>query len=156
MARTAVGSLRIFLMTFPLSSTKMILLGCGELPGFIRARWPPVTLPWNEMVSTEFEKIGHISELDRAGQFTRWVKNHDILVFRSNGTVRAFSNVCPHVGGPVGYHKMRDGLFTCLWHNLQFRTSDGQCLTLKHRLREYRLQVEDGNIFVQLVENDAA
>lgn len=151
MARTIVDSLRIFLMTFPLPSTKIILVGWGEF----RARCPPVTLPWNEMVGTEFEKIGHVSELDRAGQFTRWVKNHDILVFRDNGTVRAFSNVCPHVGGPVGYHKMRGGLFTCLWHNLQFRASDGQCLTLKHRLREYRLQVEDGNIFVQLVENDA-
>lgn len=102
-----------------------------------------------------FEKIGTVSELGGAGQFTRWIKNHDIVVFRADGNIRAFSNVCPHFGGPVGYHKIRRGLFTCLWHNLQFRASDGQCLQLKYRLREYKTEVEDGDIYVQLVERES-
>lgn len=101
-----------------------------------------------------FEKIGNVSELEPAGQFSRWVKNHDILLFRINGTVRALSNVCPHFGGPVGYHKLRDGVFTCLWHNLQFCADDGQCLTVrKFKLREYKVKIENDDIYVQLVES---
>ena len=104
------------------------------------------------MAEEKFEKIGDVSELDQTGQFTRWVGNHDILVFRNKGQIRALSNICPHFGGPVGYHKMRDGKFTCLWHNLQFGAEDGQCLTLKYKLREYKLKIDGGVIYALLTE----
>jgi nitrite reductase/ring-hydroxylating ferredoxin subunit len=106
------------------------------------------------MIPPNYERIGTISELSVAGQFTRWVKNHDIVVFRADGRIRAYSNVCPHFGGPIGFHKIRENVFTCLWHNLQYRTSDGQCLTLKFKLREYKTEVENETIYVQLVESD--
>jgi nitrite reductase/ring-hydroxylating ferredoxin subunit len=102
---------------------------------------------------TGFVKLGYVSELEAAGQFSRWVGNHDILVFRRNGMIRAFSNICPHFGGPVGYHQLTDGRFTCLWHNLQFEADTGQCLSIvKFKLREYKLMIENDVIFVQLVE----
>jgi nitrite reductase/ring-hydroxylating ferredoxin subunit len=101
-----------------------------------------------------FVKVGHVSELEAAGQFSRWVDNHDILVFRRNGVIRACSNICPHFGGPVGYHQLTDGRFTCLWHNLQFDADTGQCLSVaKFKLREYKLVIKDTDIFAQLVEN---
>jgi nitrite reductase/ring-hydroxylating ferredoxin subunit len=103
---------------------------------------------------TGFVKVGYVSELETAGQFSRWVGNHDILVLRRNGVIRAFSNICPHFGGPVGYHQLTDGRFTCLWHNLQYDADTGQCLSVgKFRLREYKLMIKDAIIFVQLVEN---
>jgi nitrite reductase/ring-hydroxylating ferredoxin subunit len=103
---------------------------------------------------TGFVKVGCVTELEPAGQFSRWVRNHDILVFRHNGVIRAFSNICPHFGGPVGYHQLTGGRFTCLWHNLQFDADTGQCLSVaKFRLREYSVAVKDADIFVQLVEN---
>jgi nitrite reductase/ring-hydroxylating ferredoxin subunit len=102
---------------------------------------------------TGFVKIGHVHELEAAGQFSRWVGNHDVLVFRHNGTIRAFSNICPHFGGPVGYHQMRNGTFTCLWHNLRFDAATGRCRSVpKFRLREYRLRIEAGEIYALLVE----
>jgi nitrite reductase/ring-hydroxylating ferredoxin subunit len=102
---------------------------------------------------TGFVKLGYVSELEAAGQFSRWVGNHDILVFRRNGMIRAFSNICPHFGGPVGYHQLTDGRFTCLWHNLQFEADTGQCLSIvKFKLREYKLMIENDVIFVRLVE----
>ncbi len=108
------------------------------------------------MLLTDFVKIGRIAELDAAGQFSRWVGNHDILVFRRHGMIRAFSNICPHFGGPVGYHQMKNGRFTCLWHNLQFDADMGQCLSIpRFRLREYKIRVEDNNIYAQLVEPEA-
>ena len=104
--------------------------------------------------SAGFVKVGRVSELEAAGQFSRWVGNHDILVFRRNGVIRAFSNICPHFGGPVGYHQLADGKFTCLWHNLQFDADTGQCLVVaKFKLREYRLMIEDADIFAQLIES---
>ncbi len=102
-----------------------------------------------------FEKVGTLSELEPHGQFSRWVvQSHDILVYRYNGAIRAMSNVCPHFGGPVGFHKMRNGTFTCLWHNLQFSAETGQCSTVeKFKLRQYETKVdESGNIYVKIVE----
>jgi nitrite reductase/ring-hydroxylating ferredoxin subunit len=102
---------------------------------------------------TGFVKIGYLRELEEAGQFSRWVGNHDILVFRQDGAIRAFSNICPHFGGPVGYHQMQDGTFTCLWHNLQFDTATGRCRNVpKFKLREYRLKIIAGDIYALLVE----
>jgi len=103
---------------------------------------------------TGFVKVGHLRELEPAGQFSRWVGSHDILVFRRNGVIRAFSNICPHFGGPVSYHQLTDGRFTCLWHNLQYDADSGQCLSIaKFKLREYKLMIKDTSIFAQLVEN---
>jgi nitrite reductase/ring-hydroxylating ferredoxin subunit len=104
-----------------------------------------------------FVKVGRVSELDTAGQFSRWVGNHDILVFRRNGAIRALSNICPHFGGPVGYYQLRDGKFTCLWHNLEFSASSGRCVSFpKLKLREYRIKVEAGEIYALLVEDASA
>jgi nitrite reductase/ring-hydroxylating ferredoxin subunit len=104
----------------------------------------------------EFVKIGYVSEMGSAGQFSRWVDKHDVLVFNWQGTIRAFSNVCPHFGGPVGFHKMADGKFTCLWHNLQYSVETGQCLSVPRlRLREYKVKVEDNVIYAQLVEDQS-
>lgn len=101
----------------------------------------------------KFKKIGELKDLEPHGQFSRWLDDHDILVYRHKGRVRALSNICPHFGGPVGFHRMKDGKFTCLWHNFQFSADDGQCVNLpKLCLREYRLMVEGPNILVQLVE----
>jgi nitrite reductase (NADH) small subunit len=102
-----------------------------------------------------FIKVGAVAELGTAGQFSRWVGNHDMLVFRDNGAIRALSNICPHFGGPVGYYQMRDGKFTCLWHNLQFDADSGRCVAFpKLRLREYKIRVQKGEIYAQLVEEE--
>lgn len=104
-----------------------------------------------------FVMIGHVAELEPHGQFSRWVGKHDVLVFRRNGTIRALSNVCPHFGGPVGYYRLRDGLFTCLWHNLQFAADSGRCVAHPRlQLREYEIRVEDGAIYALLVEAGSA
>jgi nitrite reductase/ring-hydroxylating ferredoxin subunit len=102
----------------------------------------------------EYVKIGDVSELQGSGQFSRWVGNHDILVFKWKGKIRGFTNVCPHFGGPVGFHKMKNGKFTCLWHNLEFCADNGQCLSgPRLRLREYQLKIEDDAIYARLMED---
>ena len=101
-----------------------------------------------------YQRLASVSELEPYGQFSKWVGDHDVLVFRQDGEIKALSNICPHFGGPVGYHQMKGGVFTCLWHNYRFEASTGRCLTNDHLcLRSYKIKVEDGGIWVQLVEN---
>jgi nitrite reductase/ring-hydroxylating ferredoxin subunit len=108
-------------------------------------------------MSREYSRLGAVAELDPNGQFSRWLEGHDILVYRMDGQIKALSNICPHFGGPVGFHKMRNGIFTCLWHNYQFDAKSGKCLTNKALcLREYTLKVEAGEIWVCLVESPGA
>jgi nitrite reductase/ring-hydroxylating ferredoxin subunit len=48
---------------------------------------------------------------------------------------------------------MQKGIFTCLWHNYRYEAETGRCLSNPHLcLRSYKLKVEDGGIWVQLVE----
>jgi nitrite reductase/ring-hydroxylating ferredoxin subunit len=107
-----------------------------------------------DVPASGFQRIAAVAELDPHGQFSKWVGDHDIVVFRQNGEIKALSNICPHFGGPVGYHRMKDGVFTCLWHNYRFEAATGRCLNNKNLcLREYKLKVVDGSIWVRLVEN---
>ncbi len=100
--------------------------------------------------------IGKISDLDKNNQFTKWVDDHDVLVFRHNNEIKAYSNICPHFGGPIGHHKIRKNsegkhVFTCLWHNLEFDIHKGTCTQVKNfKLREYDLSLEGDDIFVFL------
>ncbi len=101
-----------------------------------------------------FQRIANVSELEPHGQFSKWVDDHDLLVYRYEGQLKVLSNVCPHFGGPVGYHKIKDGKFVCLWHNYEFLAKDGSCLTNKHLgLRDYEVRELNGEIWVKLVEN---
>jgi methionine sulfoxide reductase heme-binding subunit len=101
----------------------------------------------------DFVRVADVTELEPHGQFTKWVGEHDLLVYRWEGGVKAISNVCRHFGGPVGFHKMKEGVFTCLWHNYRFAAKDGACLSHSNLpLREYQVKVEGDGIFVKLVE----
>lgn len=103
---------------------------------------------------TEFTKVGTLRDLEPHGQFSRWVEDHDVLVFKEDNEIKALSNICPHFGGPVGFHKKREGRFTCLWHNFQFGSSNGRCIDHPGlSLRNYKVKVENDDILVQLVEN---
>jgi nitrite reductase (NADH) small subunit len=107
-----------------------------------------------DVSASGFQRIASVLELNPHGQFSKWVGDHDIVVYRYNGEIKALSNICPHFGGPVGYHQMKDGVFTCLWHNYRFEAGSGRCLTNRNLcLRNYQVKVVDGSIWVRLVEN---
>jgi nitrite reductase/ring-hydroxylating ferredoxin subunit len=115
---------------------------------------PPSASSATALTSEGFTWVASIGELEPHGQFSKWVDDHDLLVYRYEGQLKVLSNVCPHFGGPVGYHKIKDGKFVCLWHNYEFLAKDGSCLTNKHLgLRDYEVREFDGGIWVKLVEN---
>ena len=91
-------------------------------------------------------------ELRKTGQLTRWIADHDILLYEYEGQIKAISNICRHFGGPVGYHKQKDGVFTCLWHNWRYSCKDGSCLSHPGLpLRQYALKITDDKIYVDLL-----
>ena len=88
----------------------------------------------------------------RDGQLTRWLDGHDILLYEHEGAVKALSNICRHFGGPVGYLKAQDGVFTCQWHNWQYSCKDGSCITHPgSSLRSYAVKVIGDKIYVNLL-----
>jgi len=100
-------------------------------------------------------KIGTLKDLSKNNQFSRWINDHDILVYKNDLKIEAISNICPHFGGPIGYHEIKivDGkpVFTCLWHNLQFCINSGKCTTHSNlKLRKYDVEVEHKDIFVYI------
>lgn len=105
---------------------------------------------------TNFVRVGTVAELEPNGQFSRWVQNHDVLVYKFEGKIQAISNICRHFGGPIGFHKAKNGKFTCLWHNYEFEAKNGNCLTNPSlSARQYDVRVEGQDILVQLAEVSA-
>lgn len=99
-----------------------------------------------------YQFLANVKELKKNGQLTRWVDDHDILLYEYDGKVKAISNICRHFGGPVGYHKCKNGVFTCLWHNWQYSAEDGSSLTHKGLpLRQYDIKVINEKIYINLL-----
>jgi methionine sulfoxide reductase heme-binding subunit len=96
--------------------------------------------------------LATVEELKKTGQLTRWIDDHDILLYEYEGQLKALSNICRHFGGPVGYHKAKDGVFVCLWHNWKYSCSDGACLDHPGLpLRRYDLKVVNDKIYIDLL-----
>jgi nitrite reductase/ring-hydroxylating ferredoxin subunit len=101
---------------------------------------------------TDFQLLADISELEPHGQLSKWIGDHDILLYKHEGQIKAVSNICPHFGGPVGFRKAKDGVFTCLWHNWEYSCADGSCKTHPGLpLRQYELKQEGSKIYVNLL-----
>lgn len=91
-------------------------------------------------------------ELKKNNQLTRWVADHDILLYEHEGEIKAISNICRHFGGPVGFHQAKKGVFTCLWHNWEYSCKDGACLNHPgFSLRSYAVKIEGEKIYVNLL-----
>jgi methionine sulfoxide reductase heme-binding subunit len=99
-----------------------------------------------------YRYLASMEELNKVGQLTRWVDDHDILLYEYEGQIKALSNICRHFGGPVGYHKARDGEFVCLWHNWRYSCKDGSCINSPGLpLRQYSLKIVEDKIYVDLL-----
>jgi nitrite reductase/ring-hydroxylating ferredoxin subunit len=84
---------------------------------------------------------GQMSEVDFFGR--------SVLVLRNDGRVRAYVNVCTHLGGPLRLSP--DGVsLQCQWHQACFDARNGQatCAPARSDSRLIRLpiKVEDGQI----------
>jgi nitrite reductase/ring-hydroxylating ferredoxin subunit len=101
-------------------------------------------------VETEWIEFASTAELHDKKVIVKWIANHEVAVTFRDGFIRAFSNVCPHKGGPL--HEgpwTSDGQIRCPWHGYQFDLKTGRCLgrpDLTVRLFHWREQ--DGKILI--------
>ena len=113
----------------------------------------PLKVKQAEGKEITYQFLATLDELRKKdNQLTKWIDSHDILLYEYEGEIKAISNICRHFGGPVGYHKMREGKFVCLWHNWEYSCKDGSCLTHKGLpLRQYDIQVAEDKIYINLL-----
>ena len=105
-----------------------------------------------EGAEVTYRFLATVDELKKTGQLTRWVDDHDILLYEHEGQIKALSNICRHFGGPVGFHKANNGEFVCLWHNWKYSCKDGSCLTHPNfPLRQYSLKIVNDQIYIDLL-----
>ena len=74
---------------------------------------------------------------------------HQIALFNVGGSFYATSNICLHMGGPLGDGDLSDQLVTCPWHGWEYDVKTGECLTSPAlKVQTYEVKVERDEIQV--------
>src|SRR5215813_7382852 len=104
-----------------------------------------------------FERSGVAQdELQRIGRKVVRKAGKQILLIASGGQVFAVANRCPHEGYPLSEGTLGPAcVLTCDWHNWKFDLSSGEALVGRDPVRAYPVQVEDGEICLDLADPPA-
>jgi nitrite reductase/ring-hydroxylating ferredoxin subunit/multimeric flavodoxin WrbA len=96
--------------------------------------------------------VGHVTELSTIPLKRLTVMNVELAISFKNGTFGAISNVCNHVGGPLGEGRLDGDYIVCPWHNWKFHRCSGlgEPGFEEDRIPAYPVKIEDGRLFVNL------
>jgi nitrite reductase (NADH) small subunit len=78
------------------------------------------------------------------------VEGRELAVFNVAGAFHVLSNVCPHVGGPLGEGPLNGQLVTCPWHGWRFDVTNGANELGKKKAECFASQVEGEWVTVEL------
>ena len=58
-------------------------------------------------------KICSLSQLGSKNYFIKWVKEFkdEVIVYKDGKKIYIKSSICPHFGGPIGYHEIKKNVF---------------------------------------------
>ena len=78
--------------------------------------------------------------------------NRDLAVSFKAGTFGVVSNVCNHVGGPLGNGQLDGDYIVCPWHNWKFHRCSGlgEPGFEEDRIPAYPVKIESGRVLVNL------
>jgi nitrite reductase/ring-hydroxylating ferredoxin subunit len=115
--------------------------------------------------------VGKISEFKDGDRRIVFLGDHEIGVFRENGTFYAYSNYCLHQGGPacegltiakveerIMPDKTSKGLyfsdtelhFVCPWHGYEYDIKTGECVSDRRlKLRKYEVIEKGDEVYVR-------
>jgi len=88
---------------------------------------------------------------------TRTVNGHSIAIARRSPgeeSIVAFDSKCPHMKAPLRFGRVIEGEVVCPWHFLRFDTATGNATSCDKsimKLRNYPVQIRDGNVYVQTI-----
>jgi multimeric flavodoxin WrbA/nitrite reductase/ring-hydroxylating ferredoxin subunit len=116
----------------------------GASPKRGRVRLPDQTIPetWID--------LGPVEELRDPPRRTLTVSRRPVALTFANGRFGAVSNVCNHVGGPLGEGEIDGEYLTCPWHywKFHFATGEGEPGFESDRVPSYALKEESGRLFI--------
>ena len=105
------------------------------------------------MESNGFEKVCKLSDLrDKEGK-RFWVDDVDVAIFKVDGEVYAFSNVCPHQHTPVMYNGfIEEGCIVCPNHGWMFDLKSGSLKATHKGLDKYETKIDGDDILVKVTK----
>jgi nitrite reductase/ring-hydroxylating ferredoxin subunit len=124
-----------------------------------------------ELLRMAEKLVGKVSEFKDGDRRIVFLGDHEIGVFRENGTFYAYSNYCLHQGGPacegltiakveerIMPDKTSKGLyfsdtelhFVCPWHGYEYDIKTGECVSdRKLKLRKYEVIEKGDEVYVR-------
>jgi nitrite reductase/ring-hydroxylating ferredoxin subunit len=73
--------------------------------------------------------LGPLAEVRRRLPITTEVGGRKFCIVESGGELVAYSTVCPHLLGPLGESKVRDGIVECPWHGYRYDIRTRNCVS---------------------------
>ena len=103
-------------------------------------------------VNKTFKLIITLEEFkNKNHNFVFKAKKKQILLMGVKGQIFAIDNRCPHEGYPLSKGFANDNcILTCNWHNWKFNLKTGECLLGEDNVRNYPINIENGNIYVDI------
>ena len=94
--------------------------------------------------------VGRIEDL-RPGDCVSFALpgGNELAVYNVDGEYYATENFCPHKGALLTEGVLCGHIVECGWHGWQFDVRSGECLTVRDRIRTYRVTIEDQLVKVQ-------
>jgi nitrite reductase/ring-hydroxylating ferredoxin subunit len=74
----------------------------------------------------------------------------ELVVYNVDGEIYATENFCPHRGAPLVDGVLCGHIIECASHGWQFDVRTGECLTVRDRIRTYRVMKEEGVVKVEI------
>jgi nitrite reductase/ring-hydroxylating ferredoxin subunit/multimeric flavodoxin WrbA len=96
--------------------------------------------------------VGHTDEFSTTPVKRVTAMNLELAISHRDGEFGAISNVCNHVGGPLGEGRLDGDYIICPWHNWKFHRCSGvgEPGFEEDRIPAYPVKVESGRVFVNL------
>jgi nitrite reductase (NADH) small subunit len=94
--------------------------------------------------------VGGIEDLRPGACITFELPDGDELaIYNVDGEYYATENFCPHKGAPLSEGVLCGHIVECGWHGWQFDVRSGECLTVREKIRTFRVRVEEGLVKVE-------
>jgi nitrite reductase/ring-hydroxylating ferredoxin subunit len=96
--------------------------------------------------------VARLSEFPDDGRLVRSVAGYEILLCRSNSTVLAMHNRCPHLGKPLTRGRLFGGQFTCPFHGACFDLKTGAAIAgpAVRALHLFPVRLEGDEVLIDL------
>jgi nitrite reductase/ring-hydroxylating ferredoxin subunit len=99
----------------------------------------------------DFVPVASIADLAPGTMKMVEIDNHTVALANVDGTIHAFSNVCPHRSGPLAEGTLKGEMVTCPWHDSSFSVRTGAVSggPAREGIPTYAVRLDGDQILVQ-------